>query len=236
MRVQTVGSQRTAAGAAFDHPFTLAPQDWATILGSITVQHKDPLLVLLTKKGEASPAFAPDEVAYLSETLAKVFAQAAPSEHVVFGLAREGTGGVTEMTTGGWYVAGGRLHVVLANYRLGVTLPGVIERLRTEPLAHYPAFYEIAPAAHQKLETGAALGRVILDRDSPHLIIDYRALLLAKADERRAPGVGQPAVQSMPSPPPSAEERLEELKRLHERGLITDDEYRDKKKQILDRF
>ena len=35
---------------------------------------------------------------------------------------------------------------------------------------------------------------------------------------------------------PSLEERLRVLKKLRDQGLITEDEYRNKKKQLLDRF
>jgi hypothetical protein len=35
---------------------------------------------------------------------------------------------------------------------------------------------------------------------------------------------------------PSLEERLRVLKKLRDQGLITEDEYRDKKKQLLNRF
>ena len=50
--------------------------------------------------------------------------------------------------------------------------------------------------------------------------------------------VGSPIVVPPPAPriEPSLEERLRVLKKLREQGLITEDEYRDKKKQLLDRF
>jgi membrane peptidoglycan carboxypeptidase len=50
-------------------------------------------------------------------------------------------------------------------------------------------------------------------------------------------------VENQPAPreplkPPDAriEERLRVLKRLWDQGLITEEEYRQKKKQLLDRF
>jgi hypothetical protein len=38
------------------------------------------------------------------------------------------------------------------------------------------------------------------------------------------------------APPLSIEDRLQVLKRLQAQGLITEDEYRAKKQQLLDRF
>ena len=71
----------------FSHPFRWSAEQWKPILRSIHVQKRGQgVLFFPDPNGPALPAFTPAEVDYLSETLTRAFAQAQPSEVVVFGL------------------------------------------------------------------------------------------------------------------------------------------------------
>jgi hypothetical protein len=64
------------------------------------------------------------------------------------------------------------------------------------------------------------------------------ALSLAEASAPPAPPAAAaptaaPAAPRTPAGSASAEERLTTLKRLHEKGLITDEEYQQKRREIL---
>lgn len=243
--------RRPEGVARFSHPVRLSPAEWARLLASVRIQSRKDTLIFTRAKEPPAEAFIPEEIAYLSRTLSETFAKTAPEQRVVFGLSRVLPSGVNEVTTGGLFVVGTRLHLVLANYRYSVTKPHVREQLWNEPLHTVSApFYEVVQDDyHTVMEKGILLG---LRNAGPEIAIEYQALLNAPA------GVAAPVVTPTPqavAPPPGAtaekpsltpessrippaavEEHLRTLKRLRELDLITEEEYRQKKKEILDRF
>lgn len=68
------------------------------------------------------------------------------------------------------------------------------------------------------------------------LSIAYQAILLGEPGEAPVTQESSAPSPMTPGPPLSIEDRLRELKRLQEQGLITDEDYRAKKQQILERF
>jgi hypothetical protein len=112
-------------------------------------------------------------------------------------------------------------------------------------------FYEVVQGDYHTVvqEKGMLSG---LRNAGPEIAIEYQALLNVKANVA-APATG-PTPPSVTSPPGAAaeklspapessriplatvEEHLRTLKRLRELDLITEEEYRQKKKEILDRF
>ena len=82
------------------------------------------------------------------------------------------------MTTGGWYVEGTRIHLLLANHRYSVALPNILERLWRNPLVSGPSpIFEIVPGEHQKLRTSKKFLGGLIKSDIPDLSIDYQPLL-----------------------------------------------------------
>ncbi len=221
----------------YAHPFHLAPEDWRTLLAGIKVQHQISGYLGMGQKGPVVQAFASSDVQYLSEALSRAFAVARPDERVVFLLTHAGASGTDEVTTGGWFVNRAELHLILANYREAVTLPSIKDLLWTRPLEpNFGLSYDLVPGDHQVLATrevriGSAL------RPSPAVLaIAYQPLLLGEpapahggTDHTLAP----PTPGPMPATAPSVEERLKALNRLRDQGLITDEEYQAKRKEIL---
>ncbi len=184
-----------------------------------------------------------EEITYLSVTLSKAFAQAQPNEWVVLGLSQSTPQGFTELTTGGGYVEGSSLHIVLANYRKVVTMSSTRQLLWERPLRPDagPA-YDLVAGNHQTIVRDPGFVSSLLSSAPSELIIAYQALLLG---EPVAASVAQKpkAANELPihpptivAPPLSIEDRLQVLKRLQAQGLITGEEYRAKKQQLLDRF
>lgn len=232
---------RPGSSQRFTHPFALSPEDWRSILTTLRVQRQAEGLLLPIPQGPVIPAFTEEDITYLSVTLSKAFVQAQPGEWVVFGLSRATSQGLTELTTGGWYLEGPSLHIVLANYRKVVTMPGIRQLLWERPLrSDAGPSYDLVPANHQAIvpDPGASL----LANAPSELTIAYQALLLGEpgttsvsqepsavtSSPERSPRAGSPSV--------SIEERLHVLQRLHAQGLITEEEYRAKKQQLLDQF
>jgi hypothetical protein len=64
-------------------------------------------------------------------------------------------------------------------------------------------------------------------------VIDYRAML---GHGQKPVPTASPSENSAPAYPRVLEDSLGQLKRLYEQGLITEDDYRAKKQQLLDRL
>ena len=236
VRLQTVMADRRSAASPYcTHPFVLDPEDWQTILSALHVQRQAEGLLLPVPPGPELPAFTKEDIAYLSMTLSKAFTQAQPTEWVVFGLSYQTPQGLTEITTGGAYVEGSSVHIVLANFRKVVSMPGTRQLLWERPLRPDagPA-YDLVAGNHQTVVRDPNAGFNPFASAPAEVRIAYQTLLLR---EPPAASVTPETLAVNPPPAPmSIEDRLRVLKRLHAQGLITDEDYRAKKQQLLERF
>jgi hypothetical protein len=225
LQVSTRGSGSEAI-TPFSHPLHLRAEQWKPILQSIQVQKRGQGILFSGPRGPVMPAFAPEEVEYLSQTLTRAFDQAQPSEWVVFGLTRVRTPEVTDITTGAWYVKGPQLYLVLGNYQEGVTMTNVRELLWQDPLHMIAApLYDFVPGPHQSvIKEGSTLGTFLIPE----------TLQLALAYQQLADGSPDKGSQLSVQPDMSLEEKLKRLRRMHDDGLITAEEYAAKKKLLLD--
>jgi len=231
----STGDRRAESTQHFSHPFRWSAEQWKPILRSIQVQKRGQgVLFIPVPNGPTLPAFTPAEVDYLSETLTRAFAQAQPSELVVFGLTSPKTQEITEITTGAWFVKDAQLHLILGNYREAFTMSSIRKLLWQDPL-HMLAgsLYEFVPGPYQSLPREDNGLRTFLTPEAPQLALAYQQLFL-----------GAPPVEigHEKGPPPSAypdfslEGKLQRLKQIRDDGLITDDEFSAKKKALLDGF
>ena len=222
-------------GQGFAHPFQLTPQEWAILLQSIRVQRLERPLLMPVIKGNAEAAFTDEDVRYLSEKLSRACADATSQEWVAFALMRAREPGLDEITSGAWYAQGDEVHLRLPNYRFAVTLPAIRKMVWDHPTQQLgSAVYEVVPSEHQRLDLqGEARGNPFTN-DPVDLAIAYRELIVTPP---RSSGTARPT-DSRSSPPssPSIEERLSTLNQLRQKGLITEDEYRTKRQQILDKL
>ena len=219
----------------FSHPLTLSAAEWQRILSGIRLQTRTQGFLFASDKNPIENAFTPDQIAFLAPGLSKALRQAHPDEVVVFGFSRPRPPQLTEITTGGWFVEGEQVHLVLANYRQAVTMANIRDRLWSDPLhSNIGPSYEIVPGEHQSLPHVVRVAD-LMSADAPELAIDYGALLAAKPTlQAPPPAAAAPAVEERLEL--SLEEKLVTLKTLKERGLITEGEYQEKKKQLLDKF
>jgi hypothetical protein len=175
VRLHAWGGGRQDVPVKIAHPFQLSPQDWTRVLEDIRVQTSSEGFLFFQTKGFTSHAFTPEETDYLSTALSKAFAQAQPSQLVVFGLSSVRSHNLVEVTTGGWYVEGTHIHLLLANYRQSVTMPNVLERLWRNPLvSSIPPVFDLLPREHQKLEKAVKIPGGLIKSDIPDLSIDYK--------------------------------------------------------------
>ena len=244
VRLQTDPASHSSHGhGRFSHPFTLSPEDWKSILSSVRVQTTKSVFLFFSKKEPDMPAFRKDQVEFLSSTLSKAFAEAQPDERVVFGLTERESPDIMKMTTGGWFVEGADLHLVVANYQFAVTMSSIRDLLTKNPLRpNTGRTFELAAGQHQTLVQDSRAGRSVLDPNPVELSIAYKPLLLAVAESATAvqeTKISKPSSAKPQEFAPSSlklEERLDRLKRLRESGLITEEEYREKRKQLLEQL
>jgi len=238
VRLQDASEVRGSADSRrFTHPFVLSPEEWSALLTELHVQRRAEGFLFRDPPGPVIPAFTPDEIGYLSATLSKAFAHAQPHEWVVFGLSHPTRYGMTEGTTGGWFVEGPSLHLVLANYRKVFTMPSTRQLLWERPLRSDagPA-YDLVAGSHQTTVRDSSVVSSLFSSSPSELMISYQAALLGEPVEASAPKESSTPPPEITSTPMSIEDRLLALQRLHTQGLITDEEYRAKKQQILERL
>jgi len=224
------GDSSPEGPARFAHPVVLNSAEWTRILAGIRVQLRKDSVLFTRELEPPTEAFTPDEIIYLSRSLSEAFAKARPDEWVVFGMSRVLPSGPNEITTGGWFAEGTRLHLHLANYRHSVTRTVAREQLWNEPLRALAApFYDVVQDERHTVVQNAGLLSALSSGSGPEIVIKYLPL---PAVEKAAPA---PATGPRLTPA-AAEERLQALKRMREQGLITNEEYREKRKEILGSF
>jgi len=219
----------------FSHPFRWSAEQWKPILRSIQVQKRGQgVFFFPAPNGPTLLAFTPAEVDYLSETLTRAFAQAQPSEMVVFGLTSPKTQEIAEITTGAWYVKDAQLHLILGNYREAFSMSSIRELLWQDPLHMIAgALYEFVPGPYQSLSReDNGLGTFLIP-EAPQLALTYQQLSLGAPPVDGGQDKGAP-----PStyPDSSLEGKLQRLKQIRDDGLITDGEFAAKKKALLGGF
>lgn len=232
-------ARETGEAMRFAHPLSLHEADWETILRGIRMQPRKRFLPSIGA-GQPGPreAFTESERRYLARHLSQAFSQAKPDDWVVFALSQpreedgdvRGGPGVTEVTSGGFFVEGGQLHLRLANYRFAITMRDVVEKIRNDPLRPGgDAFYELVAGRHQTIGADEEPGFTVPFRTQvPELVIEYQAWL-TRPDQKP----GDPDA-SEPKKPQPIDERLRTLRGLWDDGLITEEEYRQKRQKLLD--
>lgn len=220
------GEGQDGVALKFSHPMVLGESKWGHLLDHIVIQEQKKLLAPGATQPAPRPAFNEDEKRYLAKHLAEGFQKARPDEWVVFYLSHPREPGVVEIDSGGFFVEGERLHLIVANYRQPVSMAFIREQIWDNPLR--PAgdsFYDVIPQDHQTLQTVRRkdLTQSLLKRVSD-LSIDYSAQL---NDDVSGDGV---AVGG------SIEDRLRILKRLRDRGLISEEQFRIKQERLLERL
>jgi len=220
------GEGQDGVALRFAHPVALGEPEWAHLLDHIVIQEQKKLLAPGTVQPAARAAFDEDEKRYLAKHLAEGFQKARPDEWVVFYLSHPREPGVIEIDSGGFFIEGERLHLIVANYRQPVSMAFIREQIWNDPLR--PAgdsFYDVIPQNNQTLQTvrRTDLTQSLLTQVSD-LSIDYSAQLNDDVG-----GKGE-AVGS------SIEDRLRILKQLRDQGLISEEQFRMKQERLLERL
>jgi hypothetical protein len=203
IRLDTFTKSRAADELRYEHPADWPEADLAAILSRILVQKHTGFL---EQKSVPQPLFSASETKQLVPGLQKAFRTATPSEWVAFFSTRP-SGTAQEVTSGGMFLKGDRLHVVVANHHDQISWQSdSLTAARTNPLlplggkgftvSFDPARFVSATQATWMGGSSAA--------PASELILDYQAYLaearpLAPSPVAAAPVAPAPMVAT-PSP------------------------------------
>ena len=98
-------------GKGYDHPVTMTDEEMAGILRGLRIEQG-----LFGSLYSGHPAFSDREVTFFAPLFVKGLSQATPEELVTFFETAEISREYQGTTSGGLFVAGGALHVILSNY------------------------------------------------------------------------------------------------------------------------
>lgn len=101
------------------HPVTVSAQQMGAVLAGLTIEEPARLLSFLDKNKEPQrhPAFNQAEIQFFAPLLAKGLGMATAEEVVTFYQTQQDTAIIRKVTSGGVFVDGEEMHVVLTNYR-----------------------------------------------------------------------------------------------------------------------
>lgn len=130
VRLDSHADPDPAASLRYDHPADWSELELREILNRLLVQER---VGALEQKPAPQPVFTADEAGLLAPRLRQAFQMARPSEWIVFVVTRSAGMG-QEITSGGFFIADRRLHVLLANHREAVS-PEESRAVRANPVS-----------------------------------------------------------------------------------------------------
>lgn len=177
---RTVGS-----GRGHSHPASMSLQHMRAVLSGITIE--EPLAKLPIyddlRQARHHPAFTEKEIMLFAPLLAAALSKATPEEVVTFYESRDLSGTSREVTSGGLFVEGEELHVLLGNYRsqthynadIGVADTQDDRMTPLQALAPQRGILGFEPAHLRRSVTPKGLSRIFY-WDKRELVILYHGL------------------------------------------------------------
>jgi len=228
--------QEEVSSVPAGHIPELTATDLAEILRSVRIQPEISFLSywVLRKEPQSEPAFPDDTANLLTPHLQVALGKAQSNETAVFFLRRTREDGIPLITTGGLFLQGNQLIVLLANAGRSTTTQRKLETARDAPLHPLGEVdFHFVPGPYQTTLVKKDLPKSFSMTSDQALSVDYRALLIGLLQPSRGSSLPQ---TSMEIPAATIEEKLHRLKAWREQGLITEDEYQQKRQEVLKHF
>ena len=233
--------EASEAGATSALPVSVDATRLSALLGEIKGSGSD-------FKGK--PLFSAEELSEMAPVLADALSQARSGQDVVFASSGKHSGAslfeTESVTTGRLFVEGGRLQLIFGMTRVNFgdelrgnhTLKPFVIGSRNKSLASAAPVGGASWATRAGREDWLSLDPQQLAKgavpDVPQAMpaVSARASAPAAASPVAVPASGPAA--SAPIDAEAAERRLSTLQRLRQKGLISEQEYQDKRKAVLD--
>lgn len=228
-------AEREAGAPANQHPATIAPETLRQLLAPVR----------LVAGNGTQPLFAPDELSDLIEPLAEALSVASPGDDLLLLSTHRRDGGVLMAPLGltaRLFVQDNALQLIVhearrdfVNAYIGSRIPPTFtfgSRAKAglvtlqEPLSTVRRADWVAIPVNRAAAPAPAPQPVVLPAPAPGVP--------PKAQAAPAPAPAPaPAARPAPASADEIEQRLLTLKRLRERGLISEEEYQQKRREIL---
>ena len=221
VRLDSYADPRQSADQRYDHPAEWTESELKAVMERLLLHER---VGLLDPSRPPRAVFSVGEISRLAPQLVEAFRAARSTEWVAFYLVTP-VGADGEVTSGAFFVNGGRLHVVIANYHERITDgPEAKEAVRANPfrslhgtkgsLTFDPARFVLASQAHWSGWSAPAGSELILDDKT--FLDSLRQPAVLQSSSPPAPA-RSPATRVEP-PPPAAEastapDEMELLKR-----------------------
>jgi hypothetical protein len=203
-------------------PLRVDPATLVQVLGQVTVR----------VRAKDEPLFSEEEAAALGKTLAEALALAGPGEDLEVLSTYKRTKfilGAPLGVTARVFAQDGKLNLIVRDARLDWVY-GYYNNYQMPPITYGSR----AKAGSEVLQAPGAESR---RPDWLVLPLDPVAPVVAPVPVAAPPvPAAEPAPAAKPMPSASVEERLQGLKRFREQNLITEEEYRQKKQDLLKEY
>ena len=219
--------------AEHSHPATLSVQKLDQALQSVTVESSSVLPISFPKGGSEGKAFEPKEREFLARHAVQALSRATPLEEVMFFWIHTRANNIREVTSGSLFVQDDDLHLVLANFKFTTTSQGEVDRAKRDPLDVLgQTLYFVEPGSEGRTHQATFLEKWF---SQPH-----QHLIIPLMDRPSQPADLEEKISPLPTTPqetpPSLRGKLWELQALRNEGLISEEEYQCKRKELLERF
>ncbi len=215
----------------YAHPRSLHPRVFEQALHAIEVEPSSLLARIAGASSQTQEAFTKEEREFLSHQFSIAFQKATPLETITFHWATSRDNGIWEVTSGGLYLHENDLHFMLPNYRYTVSTEPQSQKIRSQPLAQLGeplhSLNVKAPARTIKHDLLAELWTP----HTPHFVFAINELTNTPLSS------GNQQTESSTQPHTSGnsiKQRIKRLEELRQEGLLSDNEYQNKRQEILD--
>ena len=162
------------------HPTILPPEKLRSVLSGLKIrEHRTAVQKWIQGEAPLVQAFTDEELALLSLRISEALADAKPNERVTFYMSQPQTFARRIITTGGLYIHGTELHLILGNWRIiyGIPAYGMIydQRYPMRPTAA-KGFDLLFDPANAVIPTESSVLDEILANSKDELIIDLSKL------------------------------------------------------------
>ncbi len=215
------------------HPVTLSPDTFKKMLQSISVPPNPSFLLSSGTDHNVHPAFHDEQIQFFSQAFATAFAKATSLEDVMFYWSEDRNPGLQNVTSGRGYMHDQEFHLIVSNYQQTTSGRRQAHQVKEEP-------EHMLGGHHVRLEPGA-FGQArpehpwneFMESSPQHLVL--RIPVSAQETDRATSTRTKQQTSSAPQSP-TILEKLETLHSLREKDLISEEEYQNKRRKILENF
>jgi len=223
----------------YEHPINISPKRLQWVLEALRIQPQPGFLKsLFAGESEKRPLFDAEKATLMSRSLSQALARAKPSEHIVFydTQPKPNKANINLITSGFFLLKGGRLHLHLEHYRVPLRKGRSLSRVGRGLSIADKSKFTFALMKGDHIRQRHFKGVLGLEQTDPHwLMIDYAAFSSAMINNSSS-SLSLPESRKSNLKQPSLEEKLRTLKHLWEEKLISEEEYIEKRKAVLEDF